>query len=90
MKSWHYIAIFIIFVTIVGGLIVYNVREINDIDTDMTQVQLQESAVQVKQEKIDVLYDVDFESDTFDEKMTDDVSAFTDVDDIIEEINVSF
>lgn len=95
MKSWHYVAIFIAIVAVICGLILYNASTIDEIEDEMVttgQAHSKKDADQssVSQEKIDVLNDVDFESDVFDEDMTDDLSDLEDADGLVADEDVVF
>lgn len=95
MKSWHYMAIFVLCIALVAGAIVYDAQKINDIKTEVSQMRsgnknTQSITVKPKQEKIDVMNDADFESDVFDEELADDVNDLDNMDDVTEETRVSF
>jgi len=85
MKSWHYIAIFVAVVAVVGGLIWYNASTVGDIDSEIVTVkkttttkEAEETVVQ--QKDINVLTDVDFEDDVDDFVEPENLSDFDSVE----------
>jgi len=93
MKSWGYIVIFVAVIAIIGGLIWYNVQDINDITSDVVTVSTkksatknaQETSIFVEQKEINVLLDEDFESDVLDTVSESDENYFGEMDIFTEE-----
>ena len=99
MKSGIYIAIFVMLVIIIGGLIWYTAKDVSDIKSEMTTVDVKKTTIEkngqemASQKKIDIMTSDDIEADIFDDiidENIEDVSDFDNVDNIIKDENVVF
>lgn len=87
-------AIFVAVVVIVGAVIIFSARTVKDVPEDMTTikspvVQKTESATTSKQEPIDVMKDVDMESDVED-VAADESADLSDIESLMTEDSVTF
>ena len=94
MKSGHYMAIFVAIVVIIGAAIVFSARTIKDAPEDMTTikapvVQNTDNTTASKQEPIDVMKDVDMESD-MEDIAADESADLSDIEALMTEESVTF
>lgn len=94
MKSGHYMAIFVAVVVIVGAAIIFSARTIKNAPEDMTTIktpvlQKAENITTSKQEPINVMKDVDMESD-IEDAAADESADLSDIEALMTEETVTF